>query len=347
MVNIGALGLSVLYANFVAAGVSKNSLFNQTSRDNCNYSLWLLREKFKDKGIHLNTVDVNVKERVAFELHMDVHRSKTSAQAYLFLWETSAICPNNERETLRSRYRRIFTWDDRLVDGCRYVKFCLPVFRHPSPFSMMGWCGRDLLCCAIAGNKALAKWDASQLYSKRVESIRWFERNASHEFDLFGIGWDRPPARSSLIDKILFKVSSRLNGKSKSCPFPSYRGPVVSKHDTLKRYRFSICYENMSELPGYITEKIFDCFFAGCVPIYWGASNIFDYVPRECFIDRREFADHETLYDFLTSMSEADYITYQMAIQTFLTSLAAEKFYPEAFASNIVNTILADLNYVE
>lgn len=30
------------------------------------------------------------------------------------------------------------------------------------------------------------------------------------------------------------------------------------------------CFENVRDLPGYITEKIFDCFFAEYIPIYWG-----------------------------------------------------------------------------
>ena len=336
--------MSVIYANFVASGVSNNSIFNQTDRDNCNYPFWLLREKFKDEGIHLNTLEVNGKERVAFELHMDVQRRNTSLPSYLFLSENSAIWPDNASETLRSRYRRIFTWDDRLVDGLRYVKINPPVFRQVSPFSTLGWGGRNRFCCAIAGNKSVAKWDARELYSKRVDSIRWFESRASNAFDLYGNGWDRPPAQSSLIDKLWYKISTQLNGEWKWRSFQSYRGPVENKHETLKGYRFSICYENVGDLQGYITEKIFDCFFAGCVPIYWGASNIFDYVPRECFVDRRQFADHESLYEFLISMTELDYIKYQKAIKKFIISQNAELFYSEAFASNIVKTILLDLS---
>lgn len=38
---------------------------------------------------------------------------------------------------------------------------------------------------------------------------------------------------------------------------------------------------------GYITEKIFDCFFPGVIPIYWGAENVTDYIPQDTFIDRR------------------------------------------------------------
>lgn len=52
--------------------------------------------------------------------------------------------------------------------------------------------------------------------------------------------------------------------------------------------------------------------------------------------------DHEGLYSFLKAMSEADYIKYQRAIQTFLASPSAARFYGEAFASNIVEVVLSD-----
>ena len=47
-----------------------------------------------------------------------------------------------------------------------------------------------------------------------------------------------------------------------------------------------------------VSEKIFDCFAAGNVPIYWGASNVTDYIPEDCFIDMRSFSSFEELYQF-------------------------------------------------
>ncbi|MCL1721757.1 glycosyltransferase family 10, partial [Vibrio parahaemolyticus] len=53
--------------------------------------------------------------------------------------------------------------------------------------------------------------------------------------------------------------------------YKSYKGSVESKTHTLKNYKFCICFENAQMIEGYITEKIFDCFFSATVPIYWGA----------------------------------------------------------------------------
>ena len=56
----------------------------------------------------------------------------------------------------------------------------------------------------------------------------------------------------------------------------------------LRKYRFSFCLEN-SITNGYISEKIFDCLYAGVIPLYLGAPNINNYVNKYCFIDLRKF----------------------------------------------------------
>lgn len=49
-------------------------------------------------------------------------------------------------------------------------------------------------------------------------------------------------------------------------------------------YKFIICYEN-SYKNGYVTEKIFNCFFAKTIPIYKGAPNIDMYFDKNSYID--------------------------------------------------------------
>lgn len=51
---------------------------------------------------------------------------------------------------------------------------------------------------------------------------------------------------------------------------------IDDKYDILSRYKYSIVIENCS-YPNYWTEKLGDCYLAGCYPIYYGASNIFNY----------------------------------------------------------------------
>ena len=104
-------------------------------------------------------------------------------------------------------------------------------------------------------------------------------------------------------------------------------------------YRFSICYENVRDVPGYVTEKIFDSMRGGCVPIYWGANNITDYVDEEAFIDRRKFKTEAELDSFISNMTEYEYSCYQNAMKKYLESSRFAKFLPPAFADTIISTL--------
>eukprot|EP00937_MAST-01D_sp_MAST-1D-sp2_P006289 g6289.t1 len=52
----------------------------------------------------------------------------------------------------------------------------------------------------------------------------------------------------------------------------------LQKHRAARRYPFVVAMEN-TELFDYVTEKVFDAYYAGAVPIYLGAPNIAEYVP--------------------------------------------------------------------
>ena len=260
---------------------------------------------------------------------------------YLLLLETPNIHPGNGIPINFNRYNKIFTWRDDLVDGLRFIKVNLP---NPLVVPKVdGWSERIRFCCLIAGNKSLPKPDHRDLYIERIKDIRWFEQNAAGEFDLYGTGWDVPSLRNNYFGKALRRTYRALSAVVDLQPFPSYRGKVGNKRDVLLRTRYSICYENVKDYPGYITEKIFDCFFAGCIPVYWGASNVANHIPSDCFIDRRQFKDTNAVHKHLKTITEAEYVEYQIRIASFLASDAARQFSSNAFVETVARTIVADL----
>ena len=165
-----------------------------------------------------------------------------------------------------------------------------------------------------SGNKSSSHPD--ELYSARLKIIRYFENRPGNDFEFYGPSWE-------------------------SSHFRNYKGTVKNKIQTLKNYRFCICFENIKNLKGYITEKITDCFIAGSVPIYWGASNITDYIPENCFIAREKFASMDALLSFLKNMPEAEYNQYLENTRRFLESKKAEKFSDEAVATSIAKVIVS------
>ncbi len=54
--------------------------------------------------------------------------------------------------------------------------------------------------------------------------------------------------------------------------------------NVFNKYKFILCFEN-SYADGYITEKIFNCFFAKTIPIYKGDPNVKNYFMPTSFID--------------------------------------------------------------
>ena len=333
-----------IYASFVARGFENNAIFDLThqwNRDNCFHPYYLMREKLKHHRFEINTIDVNSKRPIAFYLHMDVQRQGVSQPCYLLMLETPQVCPANGISSNWDFYRKIFTWNDELVDGVRFIKINFPNPIHAHPVD--GFVTRDRFCCLISGNKTLSVKDDRDLYPERVRVIRWFETHAPHNFDLYGTDWDMPVLSGGLVGKLEHRLRRAFGRLLRLRPFPSYRGRVSNKCDVLTQTRFSICYENVCDLPGYITEKIFDCFFSGCVPVYWGASNVTDYIPADCFIDRRQFHDTEEVYNFLKAMTEQEFRGYQQRIAAFLQSDAVCPFSSEYFAETVVNTIVQDL----
>ncbi len=151
---------------------------------------------------------------------------------------------------------------------------------------------RKLLCNISGYKKSSAK---NELYSERQRVIRFFEKKHESDFDLYGVGWQHKT-------------------------FPSYVGTCESKREVYKKYRFALCLENAAGVSGYVTEKIHDCINSGIVPIYVGAPDIEEYVPKDCFIDYASFSSLDEMYECLSSMKEEEWRQYIEAQKRFVAS---------------------------
>lgn len=243
---------------------------------------------------------------------------------YLVAMESPLYRPQSFARTNHRFFSKIFTFHDGFVDNIRYLKLNYTL----SSLDAISENKRVNFCAMIAGNKR-----AKGLYWERVKTIRWFERFHPDQFDLYGKHWNS----ESLTNQSWVKKLSGIPYLNQVLPyFPSYRGSVDKKHSVLSRYQYSICYENVSDIPGYITEKLLDCFQAGCIPIYWGAHNVDQYIPPECYIDRRKYRSHEDLYAYLSSISTKEQDAYRRNIAQFLKSEQAKPFYISTFVDTML-----------
>jgi hypothetical protein len=133
-----------------------------------------------------------------------------------------------------------------------------------------------------------------ELYSSRIKAMMSLAKYNC--IDLYGRGWSRWYSRSSMWLPYLLNYGTLMS---------IYKGHCESKYETLSNYKFCLCFENM-EMGGYVTEKIFDCFYAGTIPLYLGASDIEKIIPVDTFIDCRRFSCWKDLHDFVMTLSNTD-----------------------------------------
>ncbi len=234
----------------------------------------------------------------------EVVESLPKEKLILFVWEPYLLSPK-----FYDAYSKVFTWDDRLIDNEKFFRFnypnLMPFSENSTPFQARK------LCTIVTLN-----WN-----EYRQNLFHFFEKNHPTDLECYG----RPP--SSMKNASMYK--GQIPG-----------GPVSKeKIETLKNYRFAICFEHTVGLDGYITEKIFACFSAGCIPIYWGAPNIGKYIPLSCYIDYRDYKTDEELYTFLSSMTKEQYNKYIDAIQSYLKSDQAQVFAPKHFEEILCKAI--------
>lgn len=105
-----------------------------------------------------------------------------------------------------------------------------------------------------------------------------------------------------------------------------YKGSCSSKYEVLSGYEFALCFENMA-MKGYVTEKIFDCLYAGTIPLYWGATDIAELIPTDAYIDCRKFASWKQMQEVLMGMSDGQIRSMREAGRAFLQSDGGMRYY--------------------
>ena len=165
----------------------------------------------------------------------------------------------------------------------------------------------------------------NELHTKRWEVIKYFGN--LEKLELYGAGWDEyerfPSAWRDIMKTVIPSV---------------YKGQCEDKINTIANYKFVFCAEN-TIYPGYVTEKIIDCFIAGTIPIYIGAPDIENFIPKNLFIDLRRYNSMEDLENKLIHTSEEEALSMIASAKEFLKSKNGDKFSYEYMADRIYNIV--------
>lgn len=337
----------MLFANYYQPNRVKNASFEEIDRHhtyNPTFTNRLLKSEFLKRGVDLNNPDVNEGREIAFSiLHDGQVLHDIPSPKYLIATENPYICPLNQDQQYLKTFNGVFTWNTDFSNLPNVTHLFIPnqIRRQETP----SFADRPIFSCIINANKAFPKGLDNDLYQERLEVIRWYEQNAPQYFSLYGMGWGKPEPAFFLREKITRRIKRLRSQISGYRPFPSYVGEIEDKGSIYRKTKFAYCYENVGNLPDYISEKIFDCFFGGCIPIYWGSNTIEKHIPKSCFIDRTDFKNTQEVHKFLQGINAHEYSLYQENIDQFLMSPKALEFDTSSYVSTIINKILSDLNY--
>lgn len=253
------------------------------------------------------------------EKYKKYHLEKLFPKSILLLFESFAIYNSEYDRELVNKFPRVLSWKDDWIDHKKISKFHYPVLK-PLDESNVPFRDKQFACMLVT-NKLNSY--PGELFSERLKIIKYFDEN-SCGFDLFGKNWNN---RGGWYKDIV------------GC----YRGISKDKHSLLKKYKFNFCLENCSHV-GYITEKLFDAFSAGCIPIYKGPSNIGEYIPKECYINYDDFESLSELEEYLNKYTEKMYLEHLRHVRNFVESPESKKFSGENFVELVVKEILNYFN---
>jgi hypothetical protein len=320
----------------------------------------------RDRGIRVHTAD--------YLLRGEGCRSKN-------LYISFGVCDNYLRLTRRPAvtFSAFFAFEGPIVDPVMYRKlagvqdYAKRVYTFTDSDSLLPFVGRQLTCqqftipksydgvreeiwgrddrgfLVMINSNRLPCLFVQELYTERMRAVEFFSRTG--EIDLYGLGWDGPSFRPGWI-----RLPGTIQHLKRRCqrywewlrPDPLLRaarrvwkGTTLHKGETLGKYTFALCFDNQI-LKGWITEKIFDCFYCGTIPIYWGAPDVEDHIPKECFIDMRRFSGYTDLRTYLKSLSAQEIGAYREQARAFLESPRYRPHTMRAFAELMGHIIEED-----
>lgn len=99
---------------------------------------------------------------------------------------------------------------------------------------------------------------------------------------------------------ILLSQYKKINGYGKMFGKPLFS----SKFDLLSNYKFCFCPEN-SFAPGYVTEKLFDAWYGGTVPIWYGPNESGQGLNPDSFINYYDSLNAEQFINKIASLDQS------------------------------------------
>jgi hypothetical protein len=301
-----------------------------------------------------------------FRRYLDTGGSKS--RAYLVRLETDSVLPSQYSEEVSSKYRHIFSLGsipeafgrgEYLGHPLTYRPFTqndesnnpnIPIIdlvknnKVSGLLSLSHWHDRDLDFVAICSNKiGLSKNNNYKFRALFLRSITDFD------FHLFGPLWNGFSwiLLENRLRTLLWGFRSHQLENIKNIfqglfwSYPRNEGAVPNKYEVLSRTKFYFIFEN-SDL--FVTEKIFEAYLFGAVPVYFGSKlELFGLNPNTC-IQFNAVHNTQQILEELREFPATEILKIKESIECFLSSNEfINQWTAEGVFSSIAKRIMMDL----
>lgn len=312
---------------------------------NLLYAYIELKARLADFGIELATRDIHPPEEsfITFVLdnpHLITAEKKEGQVWVLIINDPPIYCPESWDKAYHDRFDYVLTFDETLVDDVKYFyyPFAIDTEYFDIPDSVVDEQTYGARTLGTFVSHAIHKFpdpkNPGSTLHRRYATVKWFADNHPDDFGFYGgtflkrdyyFAFRGVGLVKKLLPHTLFSAVAKGFQRNLFKVFKGELAPL-EKFEVIGRYNFYYCYENTIGINGYVCEKIFDCFYHNIVPVYWGAPNIKELIPYDCFVDGRGFTDEESLYRYLKGMSYERYSEYLRQAHVFLRSPEMERF---------------------
>lgn len=236
--------------------------------------------QLEENGIHIESsnygakIDLLIANTHSVQAIEEANKSNLPLERrVLILWEPPVVDDERHSKAVIDQYGVVFSPTPNWAKNAkRRIIFPWPQ-SVPNLIneSFVNWCNRQDRMLFIQGNKYSAHRD--ELYSFRRNLMRSISANQNLPNPiLFGTNWNlgiifdfrKWFASFIRISKWNFSKSS-INGLG--FKYPYYEGSILNKFEISRKFKYSIVVENSAD---YVSEKLFDMVFSGCLTFYLG-----------------------------------------------------------------------------
>ena len=210
---------------------------------------------------------------------------------------------------------------------------------HPEP--MLKW-PQTWTPLRITGSRidraVVVNADKWSFYRGQNYWLRAAISNQDFRVDIYGPGWSRSGLERAL-HRVFEFVRTLFSGTMPSFTGlnyvlanpKNYLGMAEDKVATMSRYKVAVVIENSSEL---MTEKLFDAWFAGCIPVFVGPLVKPIGIPEDLVVEAAP--DLKSVQTAIQVALEVDIHDFHVRLEDFLSSKEALEWKAELAIANVL-----------